>query len=80
MNFTPNDYQLSASRAAHAHLVHLHSELSEKIVLAWLRENRQHPHAGAIDTAITLYRLHEKHQDLYDAIALVEFYEERKAP
>lgn len=80
MHTTIADYQLSAARAAHAHLVRLHTELNQKIVLTWLRENRKHPNAGEIDATITLYRLLEKPQDLCDAIALVETYEERKAP
>ena len=80
MHTTLADYQLSAARAAHAHLVRLHTELSQKIVLAWLRENRKHPQAGLIDTYITLYSLHERLEDLYDAIALVDHYQERKAP
>lgn len=74
MHTTVTDYQLSAARAAHAHLVHLHTELNEKLVLAWLRENRKHPQALLIDTYITLYRLHERLEDLYDAVALVDHY------
>jgi hypothetical protein len=79
MQLTVTDYHLAAAHAAHAHLVRLHTELTVALVLAWLRENRQHPHAGQIDTAITLYRVRENLQDLYDANELVAFYEERKA-
>lgn len=79
MHSTTADYNLAAAHAAHAHLVRLRTELTVALVLAWLRENRKHPHAGQIDTAITLYRLNENLQDLYDADALVTFYEERTA-
>lgn len=71
------DYHLSAARAAHAHLVHLQRELSEQIVIAWLRENRKHPKANAVDTCITLYRLHGNLQDLRDAEDYVTFAAER---
>lgn len=62
-----DNYRLSAARAAHAHLVRLHRENTEKIVLEWLRENRKHPHANQVDSAITLYRLHGRLRDLIDA-------------
>jgi hypothetical protein len=79
MHSTIADYQLSAARAAHAHLVRLHNEITEKIVLQWLRENRKHPKAGAVDTVITLYRLHGNLQDLRDADDFVTTNTERTA-
>ena len=74
MSPTIADYELQAAHAAHAHLVRLHTELSQKLVLTWLRENRNHSHAGQVDTCITLYRLHERLEDLYDALAYVDRY------
>lgn len=67
MQLTVTDYNLAAAQAAHAHLVRQHTELTVALVLAWLRENRKHPKAQAIDTVITLYRLHGNLQDLRDA-------------
>lgn len=68
------DYHLRAATMAHAHLVCLHQELIERVVMAWLRENRKHPQAALVDSYITLYRLHERLEDLYDALALVDHY------
>lgn len=79
MQATLADFNLAAAKAAHDHLLQMHTVLTIALVLAWLRENRQHPHAGKIDSAMTLYRLQENPEDLYDADALVAFYEERKA-
>lgn len=74
---TTTDCQLAASRAAHGHLVQLHHDLTEKIILQWLRDNRKHPKAGAVDTLITLYRLHGTLQDLRDADDFVTTTNER---
>lgn len=71
------DYRLSAARAAHAHLVRLHNELTEKFVLEWLRENYRHPKAKVVDTCVTLYRLNGNPQDLRDAEDYVIFATER---
>ena len=80
MLLTTTDYQLAASRASRGHLVHLHNELTEKIILQWLRANRSHPKAGAVDTLITLYRLHGNLQDLRDADDFVTTTNEKTAP
>lgn len=74
---TTTDCQLAACRATHAHLVRLHQDLTEKIILQWLRDNRKHPKAGAVDTLITLYRLHGTLQDLRDADDFVTTTNER---
>jgi hypothetical protein len=79
MHSTIADYNLAAARAAHTHLVRLHNELTEKIVLEWLRANRKHPKAQAIDTVITLYRLHGNLQDLRDADDYITANAERTA-
>ncbi len=80
MLLTSADYQLAASRTSHVHLVQLHRDLTEKIVLQWLRDNRKHPKAGAVDALITLYRLHGNLQDLRDADDFVTTTNERTAP
>lgn len=71
---------LTICRATHAHLVQLHHDLTEKIVLQWLRDNRKHPKAGAVDTLITMYRLHGTLQDLRDADDFVTTTTERTLP
>lgn len=71
------DRQLADCRATHLHLVQLHHDLTEKIILQWLRDNRSHPKAGAVDTLITLYRLHGTLQDLRDADDFVTTTNER---
>lgn len=77
MHLTTTDYSLAACRAAHGYLMRRHNELTEKIILQWLRDNRSHPKASAIDTLITLYRLHGGLQDLRDADAFVTLNTER---
>lgn len=77
MHLTAIDYQLAASRAAHWHLVRLHNELTEKIVLEWLRANRKHPAAPAVDADFTLYRLYDSPEHLRSAIECVTFHSER---
>lgn len=77
---TTTDYQLSAARAAHGYLVRRHNELNERIVLQWLRDNRKHPKAQAVDTVITLYRLHGDMQHLRDAIDYVDLHTESTLP
>jgi|Laugrespbdmm15dd_1035085.scaffolds.fasta_scaffold59962_3 hypothetical protein len=77
---TTTDYQLSAARTAHGHLVRLRNELNEKIVLQWLRDNRKHPKAQAVDTVITLYRLHGDLLHLRDAIDYVDLHTESTLP
>ena len=80
MLLTTTDYQLSAAHAAHGHLVRMRNELNEKIVLQWLRENRKHPKAQAVDTVITLYRLHGDLRNLRDAVKCVDLHTESTLP
>lgn len=77
---TTTTRDLDNCRAIHAHLVQLHHDLTEKIVLQWLRDNRKHQKAGAVDTLITLYRLHGTLQDLRDADDFVTNHTERTQP
>lgn len=77
---TTTDCQLADLRATHRHLVQMHHDLTEKIILQWLRDNRSHPRAGAVDTLLTLYRLHGTVQDLRDADDFVTATTERTLP
>lgn len=80
MQLTVTDYTLAAAHAAHLHLVRLHTELTEKIVLEWLRTNRKHPAAPAVDADFTLYRLYDSPEHLRNAIECVTFHTERTLP
>lgn len=77
---TELDYRLSAAKAAHAHLVCLRRKLTQELVLLWLRKNPKHPKALAIDTMITLHRLHGNLQNLHDADDFVTTDIERTTP
>ncbi len=74
---TVTDYNLSAARAAHVHLQHLHETLRAQIVHAWLVENRSHFKAREVDIHLSVYRLQPARQDaLEKAEALVERHSE----
>lgn len=80
MLLTATDFELATCRATHGCLVRLHNELTVNIILQWLRDNRSHPKAGAVDTLVTLYRRQGNLQDLRDADEFVTTTNERTAP
>jgi len=67
-----SDYNLSAARAAHAHLCHLHDSLRIQMIHAWLVENRRHPKARAVDALLSDFRLTGNLTDLEDAETLTD--------
>ena len=67
-----SDYNLSAARAAHAHLRHLHGSLRIQMIHAWLVENRSHPKARAVDALLSDFRLTGNLTDLEDAETLTD--------
>jgi len=77
MLLTTTDYQLSAARAAHGHLVRMRNELNQTIVLQWLSENRKHPKAQALDSLVTQYRLLGDLRSLREAIDYLDLHGER---
>lgn len=64
---TTTDFNLAASRAAHAHLLRLHDVLRVQVIHAWLLENRKHPKARAVDALLSSYRTAGNPADLEDA-------------
>lgn len=73
---TPNitDYQLSAARAAHAHLCRLQDGVRVQVIHAWLVENRSHFKAKEVDVFLSIHRLSGDRSALEQAEILVERY------
>ena len=70
------DYQLSAARAATAHLQRLHHDLRVRIIGAWLQENPKHFKAADVDRLLSAYRLGRLGMALEEAEILVSRYSE----
>lgn len=68
---TTTDFNLAASRAAHAHLLRLHDALRVEIIHAWLVENRHHPKARAIDALLSEFRMKGSRVSLEDIESVV---------
>jgi len=76
MQIDTSDYQLSAARAAHAHLQRLHHDLRVRIIGAWLQENPKHFKAADVDRLLSAYRLGRLGMALEEAEILVSRYSE----
>lgn len=76
MTLDLTDFQMSAARAAVAHLQRLHHDLRVRIIGAWLQENPKHFKAADVDRLLSAYRLGRLGMALEEAEILVSRYSE----